>query len=89
MTNTQDSNKNHYEVIYEQYWAHCRHQEVQRLSFTQIYSVLVAGVLAFLTAQKELNPLLEILVYFFLSTLTILGYFIVYSPNIPFVIFQG
>lgn len=78
----------HYRVIYEQYWQHARHNENQRLSFTQLYSVLVGVVLAFLTSRSELNLSLEISLYVFLLILTILGYFIVYSLNIPSVIFS-
>lgn len=32
--------------MYEQYWLHSRHQEIQRLWFTNIYAVIFTGVLS-------------------------------------------
>lgn len=70
--------------IYEQYWLHARHQEVQRLWFTNIYAMIVAGAFAYFGAVKGFStPLLV-----FLTLLSILGYLVAYSWNIPFTIFS-
>lgn len=56
--------------IYRQNWEDVRHLEGERLMFTTIYAVIVAGVLGFIAQAKELNhvPLLA-----FLAILSILG----------------
>ena len=49
--------------VYEQYWLHARHQEVQRLWFTNIYSMIVAGTFAYFGAIKGFStPLLVFLI---------------------------
>jgi len=70
--------------IYEQYWLHARHQEVQRLWFTNIYSMIVAGTFAYFGAIKGFSTSLLV----FLILLSILGYLVTYSWNIPFVIYS-
>ena len=91
----------HLEKVYEQYWLHARHQENQRLWFTNIYAVIVAGLLAYIGVfQKNLGlfPIpysrvwtyspIEIVLVLFLTILSILGYVATHSWNIPFAIFS-
>jgi hypothetical protein len=53
-----------------QNWLHCRHLENERLNFTSVYSVIVAGVLAVL-GQVNFKGYTYLL--FFLLVLSILG----------------
>ncbi|PNX47920.1 MAG: hypothetical protein BV456_10380 [Thermoplasmata archaeon M8B2D] len=73
--------------IYEQYWLHARHVENERLWFTNIYAVIVAGFLAYLGVVENNNPINLILI-FFLLILSLFGYIITQAWNIPFVIFS-
>lgn len=86
--NEENASKNYYITIYEQYWEHARHVETERLSFTEIYSILVGGILAFLAVQIERNLFQEILANIFLFILTIMGYSLVLGSNIEVVIFS-
>ncbi len=70
--------------IYEQYWSHARHQEVQRLWFTNIYAMIVTGAFAYFGAIKRCTEPLLI----FLILLSFLGYLLTYTWNIPFTIFS-
>ena len=54
--------------IYEQYWLHARHQETQRLWFTNIYAVIAAGVFAYLGHVEDYTIKVTLLTF-----LTILG----------------
>ena len=77
---------NHFIAVYEQYWLHARHQEVQRLWFANIYAVIVAGIFAYFGAIKDITidsaPLLVFVILF-----SLLAYTVTYSWNIPFTIF--
>jgi hypothetical protein len=81
-----------FEKIYEQYWLHARHQENQRLSFTNIYAVIVTGVFAFLgiiyqIESDNLNTnnfwLLKISLLIFLIILSSFGYIMVLTWTYP------
>jgi hypothetical protein len=74
------------EKVYEQYWLHARHQEIQRLWFTNIYAMIVAGVFAYLGLIEE--HLTKILILIFLTILSLFGYLMAHSWNLPFVIFS-
>jgi hypothetical protein len=71
--------------IYEQYWLHARHQETQRLWFTNVFAVIVAGVFAYM--GKSNDDTYDVYLLLFLTILSILGYFLTHAWNIPFVIF--
>lgn len=73
--------------IYEQYWLHARHQELQRLSFTNIYAVVVAGVFAYMGATHVEEDIKSLLL-FFLMLLSFFGYSMIHFWNVPFVIFS-
>jgi hypothetical protein len=79
------SNDENLKTVYEQYWLHARHQEVQRLWFTNVFAVIVAGVFAYLGNSPD--GAYSIYLLFFLMVLSILGYFLTHAWNIPFVIF--
>lgn len=73
--------------VYEQYWLHARHQETQRLWFTNIYAVIVAGVFAYFGVIEECYAI-KILLLIFLTILSLFGYLMTHSWTIPFVIFS-
>ena len=73
--------------VYEQYWLHARHQETQRLWFTNIYTLLIAGVFAYLGASGVDNPT-KVLLFIFLAMLSLFGYLLTYAWNIPFTKFS-
>lgn len=70
--------------VYEQYWLHARHQENQRLWFTNVYVVLVAGIFAYFGGIQRIDPFPLI----FLLILSTLGYAMTYSWNVPFTIYS-
>ncbi len=72
-----------YEKIYEQYWLHARHQENQRLWFTNIYAMIVTGVFTYFSAKR-----FDVIILMFLLLLSLLGYFLIYTWNISFTIFS-
>lgn len=76
---------NNMDKIYEQYWFHARHQENQRLWFTNVYAVIVAGSFAYINAiENDFKvPLL-----IFLIILSFFGYLMTHTWNIPYVIFS-
>ena len=72
--------------IYECYWLHAMHQETQRLWFTNIYAVIVAGVFAYFSYIE--SNIVKVFILIFLTILSLFGYLITQSWNIPFVIFS-
>lgn len=72
--------------IYEHYWLHARHQETQRLSFTNIYVLIVVGVFAYLGYIE--NYMIKVSLLTFLTILSLFGYLMTHSWNIPFVIYS-
>lgn len=72
--------------IYEHYWLHAMHQETQRLSFTNIYVVIVVGAFAYLGYVE--NYIIKVSLLTFLTILSLFGYLMTHSWNIPFVIFS-
>lgn len=74
-------------AVYEQHWLHARHVENERLWFTNIFGVVVAGLLAFLgTADAESLPLLAKLTGAFIFALSVLGYLLCLIGRVPFVV---
>ena len=72
--------------IYEQHWLHARHVENERLWFTNIFGVIVAGLLAFLGTSEAAN--LALFAKFagpFILILAMLGYLLCLSWRAPFV----
>jgi hypothetical protein len=73
--------------IYEQHWLHARHVENERLWFTNIFGIIVAGLLAFLGTieDKETPFLFAIYAGSFIFALSMLGYFFCLTWRAPFV----
>lgn len=73
--------------IYEQHWLHARHLENERLWFTNIFALIVAGLLAFLGTidNEELLSLFAIYAGYFIFILSLLGYFLCLTWRAPFV----
>jgi len=72
--------------IYEQHWLHARHVENERLWFTNIFALIVAGLLAFLgTVDRQLLSLFAIYAGGFILILSMLGYFLCLSWRAAFV----
>ncbi|MBU2613732.1 hypothetical protein KJ925_04770 [Patescibacteria group bacterium] len=72
--------------IYEQHWLHARHVENERLWFTNIFALIVAGLLAFLaTIDRQLLSLFAIYAGCFIFILSMLGYFLCLTWRAPFV----
>lgn len=74
-------------AVYEQYWLHARHQELQRLTFTSIYGALVAGALAFIgssisTSSSRFGVALALLV------VSLLGFVLCHAWRVPFLWFS-
>lgn len=72
--------------VYEQHWLHARHLENERLWFTNIFGVIVAGLLAFMGTVGDTN-LSQFVKYtgFFIFTLSLLGYFLCITWRAAFV----
>lgn len=73
--------------VYEQHWLHARHVENERLWFTNIFALIVAGLLAFLgtVEDEELLSLFAVYAGCFIFILSILGYFLCLTWRAPFV----
>lgn len=72
--------------IYEQHWLHARHVENERLWFTNIFALIVAGLLAFLsTTDGKTLPQFALFVGGFIFVLSILGYLLCITWRAPFV----
>ena len=72
--------------IYEQHWLHARHVENERLWFTNIFALIVAGLLAFLATTNN-GVLSESARYagYFILILSIVGYVFCLTLRAPFV----
>lgn len=83
-----DSNhNNHLSSVYEQYWNQARHVENEKLQFTTIFAIIIAGVLAFLSGTDG-DDMYELLLLGFLTGLSFFGYLIAHAWNIPFVTYS-
>jgi len=71
--------------IYKEYWTQARHCENERLWFTQIYVVVMAGILGFLSDILSKNPLMALALLFTLMLLTIIGYFVAYALSYTYI----
>lgn len=63
--------------IYEQHWLHARHVENERLWFTNIFVVVVAGlhVVIFTAGDPQLSKQFAIYIGFLILALSLIGYF--------------
>lgn len=66
--------------VYEQNWLHARHVENERLWFTNIYAVVMAGSLALMSETGLIWPLVS-----FLLILSFLGFFMCHALRIAFI----
>lgn len=66
--------------VYEQNWLHARHVENERLWFTNIYAVVMAGSLALMSEKGLIWPLAT-----FLLVLSLLGFFMCHALRMPFI----
>lgn len=73
--------------IYEQHWLHARHVENERLWMTNIFALIVAGLLAFLGSveDKELFSRFAIFVGLFIFIMSMLGYLLCLTWRAGFV----
>ena len=74
--------------IYEQHWLHARHVENERLWFTNIFVLIIAGLFAFLSkipAEGETLPILHVSAVGFILLLALLGYVLCLAWRAPFV----
>lgn len=73
--------------VFEQYWLHARHQEIQLLTFTGIYSAIVAGAFAYMGSEfsdMQSRALLSIA----LGMVSFLGFFLTYNFNFAYMKFS-
>lgn len=66
--------------VYEQNWLHARHVENERLWFTNIYAVVMAGSLALMSEAGLIWPLAT-----FLFILSLLGFVMCHALRIAFI----
>lgn len=73
--------------IYEQHWLHARHVENERLWLTNVFALIVAGLLAFLGSieDKELFSRVAIFVGCFIFIISTLGYLLCLTWRAGFV----
>lgn len=71
--------------VYEQYWWHARHVEVQMWSYTRIWALVLTGI--FTLIGTDLPGEAKGAVALFGALLSGLGFFVVYSLRVPFLAF--
>lgn len=59
-------------VVFQQHWENARHIKNERLSFTNIYAIVVAGVLSLLHSVKG-EVVLELALHIFLCSFSAIG----------------
>jgi len=85
-------------IQYEQLWEHARHQELQRLTFTNIYAIIVAGVFASVLLARDENvqtavvgfdsPHVRFFLFVFLTFLSLFGLYITDAWNKSFAFYR-
>ncbi len=72
--------------IYEQHWLHVRHVESERLWFTNIFALIVAGLITLLgtTGVGWSSSVFAIYAGCFIIVLSMLGYFLCLTWRAPF-----
>ncbi len=73
--------------VYEQHWLHARHVENERLWFTNIFGVIVAGLLAVLFTSDGDGTRGQFAVYagYLILILSLVGYFLCLTWRAPFI----
>ena len=70
-------NKVSFDEMYRQNWEHARHVENERMNFTSIYVIIIAGVLAFLgQAGDNITEGSKTAIFSFLAILSAIGFLI-------------
>lgn len=59
-------------VVFQQHWENARHIKNERLSFTNIYAIVVAGILSLLHSVKG-EVVLELALHIFLCSFSAIG----------------
>jgi len=77
-------NDNNLKEVYEQYWLHARHVADERLWFTNVYVLVVVGVLVFLRIDQPLFLRLGVVVFVLL--LSIAGFHTCPVSPQPFIV---
>ncbi len=74
-------------ALLEQHWLHARHVENERLWFTNIFGIVVAGLLAviFTAEDPQLSKQFAIYIGFLILALSLIGYFLCKSWRAPFI----
>lgn len=69
--------------IFEQNFVHARHVETERMSFTNLFALTVAGVLSLIVnSQKEITNFIPVIM--FLILFSIIGSFFILKLNLEF-----
>ena len=72
-----DSNRVSLDELYRQNWEHARHVENERMNFTSIYVIIIAGVLAFLgQSGEDISEGFKVGILSFLAVLSAIGFLI-------------
>ena len=81
-----EKNDKNLKTIYEQYWLHARHVADERLWFTNIYILVVVGILIFLQIDQPLFIRLGVTVFVLL--LSVAGFLICHSLTVHFITYS-
>lgn len=77
-----------FQVVYNQYWKHARHNEDQLWSFTRAWALILTGIFAALGApQATVSTRTKIGIAAFGIILSVLGFALVYTIRKPFLIY--
>jgi hypothetical protein len=72
-----ENNRVSLDELYRQNWEHTRHVENERMNFTAIYVIIIAGVLAFLSQSGEdISEGFKVGILSFLAVLSAVGFLI-------------
>lgn len=75
------------EAVFEQYWLHARHQELQLLTFTSIYSAIVSGALVYEDSQFG-NLQSRLFISLAIMIISVLGFFLTFNYEFAFTKFS-
>ncbi len=81
-----EKNNKNLKTIYEQYWLHARHVADERLWFTNIYILVVVGILIFLQIDQPLFIRLGVIVFVLL--LSVAGFLMCHSLTVHFITYS-
>jgi hypothetical protein len=80
-----DIKNENYQIVYENYWNHARHVEIERLSFIAGTVVMIAGAINVL--GKNVVDEYKLLICLGMAVFMVFGIFILYSLRAPFLRF--